>query len=96
MPVVFNLRENPVFAPYLEEAENRGRAEGRVEGRAQGINQGVRRALRHLLEKRFGIVPARVHDRLEDASLSQLEQWTERVLEARSLEEVFAESGGNQ
>lgn len=92
MPVVFNLRENPVFAPYFAEAENQGRAEGRTEGRSQGIQQGVRRTLRHLLERRFGILPLQVHDQLEDASLSELETWSERVLDAKSLEDVFAET----
>ena len=100
MPVVFNLRENPIFVRYFDEAENKGRtegrtegrAEGRAEGRSQGIEQGVRRTLRHQLERRFGLIPLLVVDRLEDASLSELETWSERVLDAKSLQDVFAET----
>ena len=100
MPVVFNLRENPIFVRYFDEAENKGRtegrtegrAEGRAEGRSQGIEQGVRRTLRHQLERRFGLIPLLVVDRLEDAGLSELETWSERVLDAKSLQDVFAET----
>ena len=46
--------------------------------------------LLRLLEKRFGPLPSQVKDRVLRAGLSDLDLWTDRVLEAPTLEAVLA------
>ena len=62
-------------------------AKVRIEGEARG----EARLLRKQLIRRFGALPAWVEAKLAPADSAQLEMWGERVLEARSLETVFAE-----
>jgi hypothetical protein len=57
------------------------RAEGRTE-EAAGV-------LMRLLTRRFAIVPAETWERINIASVVQLEDWCERVLDAATLDEVF-------
>jgi predicted transposase YdaD len=64
-------------------------AEGRVEGRAEGRVEGEQAILRRQLVKRFGPLPAWAEQRLNAASSAQLELWSERLLDAASLETVF-------
>jgi uncharacterized protein DUF4351 len=43
-----------------------------------------------LLRIRFDELPEPVHARLRTASLEQLDAWSQRLLEAGSLDEVFS------
>jgi predicted transposase YdaD len=65
------------------------RAEGKTEGRAEGLAEGEARVLVRLLTRRFGAVPGAVRQRIDTASLEQLEIWCDRVLDATTLDEVF-------
>ncbi len=56
----------------------------RIEG-AGGI-------LIHQLGRRFGPPPAAIIARVETASLEQLTRWADRVLDAATLDDVFAEN----
>ncbi|WP_430623894.1 DUF4351 domain-containing protein [Marinimicrobium locisalis] len=42
-----------------------------------------------LLEKRFGPLDNAYHQRIEAATVEQLEAWGERILDAQTAEEVF-------
>lgn len=64
----------------------------------QGLQQGMEQGrlaeanlLERLLTKRFGALPQVVHTRLQAASVEQIEAWTERILDAASLDAVFAQ-----
>ena len=46
--------------------------------------------LLRLLERRFGVLPGWARDRVLAADTSVLEEWGLRVLDAATLEEVFA------
>ena len=70
-----------------------GRAEGRAEGKIQGQLIGRREALDRLLKKKFGPLPASAAAKLSNASLEHLEAWTDRILMAQSLDEVFDTDG---
>jgi hypothetical protein len=64
-------------------------AKGREEGRAEGMQGGARQLLLHQLGKRFGPLPENVRRRVETiTSLDRLTELAERVLSARSLEEM--------
>lgn len=43
------------------------------------------------LGRRFGPLPQDILDRIDRADSAQLETWTDRVIDATSLDEVFAE-----
>jgi Domain of unknown function (DUF4351) len=65
------------------------RAEGKTEGRAEGLAEGEARVLVRQLTRKFGAVPGAVRQRINTASLEQLETWCDRVLDAATLDEVF-------
>jgi flagellar biosynthesis/type III secretory pathway protein FliH len=67
-----------------------GMAEGMAQGVAEGMAQGEARLLTRQLTRRFGTLPAEVTARMEDADTEALETWGERLLDARTLDEVFA------
>jgi hypothetical protein len=61
------------------------------QGILQGIELGESRVLERLLSKRFGSLPEEYSQRLKNATTEQLERWAERILDASTLSEVFAE-----
>jgi hypothetical protein len=56
----------------------------------EGKALGEVRMLTHLLARRFGPLPTEVTARMKDANTEALETWGEKLLDARSLDEVFA------
>jgi predicted transposase YdaD len=65
--------------------------EVKEEGREEGLEQGEKMILQRLLVRRFGELPSPVQHRLQQANAEQVEQWADRLLEARSLEAIFAD-----
>lgn len=59
------------------------------ERKQQGGQQGEAKLLRRQLSRRFGPLPLWTEQRLEQAGEAELETWADRVLECRSLDEVF-------
>ena len=72
--------------PYITSIERMGIEKGIQ----QGFQQGEAFVLTRLLTRRFGVLPGWATERLAQASRVEMEQWTERVLEAQRLEDVFA------
>jgi len=70
-----------------QEAAIEARGEARGEARAEA--RGVRRVLAKLLKLKFGPLPAEVTLRVENAKLDELNVWSDRILEAKTLAEVF-------
>jgi Domain of unknown function (DUF4351) len=67
------------------------RAEGEAKGRAEGEAKGRVEALTQLLTLKFGTLPDAVRTQLRTASTQQLADWTARVLDAPTLDEVFTD-----
>jgi flagellar biosynthesis/type III secretory pathway protein FliH len=100
MDEVYTLERN-VTMPYVTSAERfgiekglqqglqQGRQEGRQEGRQKGRQEGEAALLQSLLARRFGALPDFVRIRLDGATVEQLESWAIKVLDARSLDEIF-------
>jgi len=63
----------------------------RAEGKREGEREGERRVLLRLLKKGFGPLPSWVEGRVRGASDAEVEAWTDRVLSASTLSEVFSE-----
>jgi hypothetical protein len=70
---------------WMREGEARGRAQGQAEGRAEGQAEICSRLLAH----KFGPLPEEVQLRIRGATPEQLLAWSERILDASSLEAVF-------
>lgn len=66
---------------YLAQGEARGRIEGEARGRAA--------LLIKQLSMRFGPLPEAVGERLNSASIEELDAFAERILSASSLEEIL-------
>ena len=59
------------------------------QGLQQGLQQGELTVLRRLLEKRFGPLPPWVIEKLAALPTSGLEELSERVLDAVTLEDLL-------
>jgi predicted transposase YdaD len=75
---------------YIVSTAERLRREGMEQGMATGELQGRAATLQRQLARRFGPLPASIEARLRSASIAELELWTDRVLDAGSLDAVFA------
>lgn len=76
-----------------EQWVQKGLEKGRVEGRTEGRREGRSAILHRQLAKRFGqdIFDVRIQDHLRAATPEQLDLWAERILDATTIDEVFAE-----
>jgi predicted transposase YdaD len=84
-----NKEVRAVAMTWSETQQAKGREEGRTEGMIQGTQKGARQLLLHQLGKRFGPLPENVRRRVETiTSLDRLTELAERVLSARSLEDM--------
>jgi hypothetical protein len=75
----------------MQQGRERGLEEGLEKGLAKGRLEGEGSTLRRLLIHRFGPLPQNVLDRLARADVQQIETWFDRGIDAKSLDEVFAE-----
>ena len=81
-----------------EEGMQKGLQEGMQQGMQQGVQQGIRQGrlegklqlLERQLTQRFGELPNWVRDRLAQSEEKTLDSWTDAVLTASSLDQVFA------
>jgi len=76
---------------WIREGEQKGLLQGLQQGISQGISQGELAVLRRLMTRRFGPLPLWAEAKLNQAGQAQLEIWADRVLDAPTLEAVFAE-----
>jgi len=86
---------------WKQEGLAAGLREGLAEGLAEGLREGEKRGeqkgrqkgeaalLLRLLERRFGVLPGWAADRVLAADSGTLAEWSLRVLDAASLEEVL-------
>ncbi|MBF0294877.1 MAG: DUF4351 domain-containing protein [Magnetococcales bacterium] len=63
----------------------------RQEGERLGEQRGEVNILMRQLQRRFGSIPAWVGERIVKAPIHSLEEWSLRVLDAQSLDEVFVD-----
>ena len=80
----------PWFLEMLFARDLRERYEaGLAEGVAEGEGRGRAAVLLRLLAARFGEVLPEIGERVHRASADEIDRWAVRVLDARSLEDVF-------
>ena len=73
-----------------QESWQKGRQEGRQEGQQEGRQEGEAALLLRLLERRFGPLPPAMRQRITAANDETLLLYGERLLDAKSLDEIFA------
>ena len=81
--------ERTVRQKALTEGIQQGRQEGRQEGLMEGEARGEAKLLLNLLSRRFQPLPDGVSERIHGANPNTIEIWADRVLDAKSLGEVF-------
>jgi hypothetical protein len=77
------------FARGVAEGEARGIAEGEARGIAEGETRGRAALITRQLAGRFGHVEAQVKERIEQASIAELDAIGDRLLTARTLQEAL-------
>ena len=82
---MLNLDPNPnwVFTRVYNEGQKDGKLEGLHDGKADTLQKQMRR--------KFGQTPDWVAEKVKSASQELLDAWSENVLFANSLDEVFAD-----
>ena len=85
-----DLQEMPTMITQRIERITQGWLnEGKKEGKKEGIRIGELAVLRRLLERKFGELPAAAVGRLERADVDLLLVWSDRVLTAEKLDDIF-------
>ncbi|MEO5351499.1 MAG: DUF4351 domain-containing protein [Magnetococcus sp. YQC-3] len=87
MALTFNVMENDVLRPMFLQAQMDSELVGERKGRRE---EGASLLVR-LLQRRFGDLPAWASQKIADAELSALEEWSLRILDATTLESVLAD-----
>lgn len=75
----------------IEQGIERGMERGIEQGLAQGRKEGATAILERQLVRRFGPLPPVVSDKLAKASLAQVEVWSDALVTAQSLKQLFHE-----
>lgn len=76
-------------AQKAQKAAQKAAQEAAQEARAEGLGQGAAIVLERQLTHRFGPLPQTVKRKLAKASIEQLGAWSETILKAQSLRQVF-------
>ena len=71
--------------------EQRGRQNGIQIGEQRGKKDGESSVLLRQLRRRFPILPSWVEPKVQTAELNKLEEWTDRILDASTLQDIFGE-----
>jgi hypothetical protein len=82
--------EGSNMGAWMEQLIQEGKAQGRVEGIERGEASGAVRTLRRALQRRFGALSEVHEERLQQATLDDVDRLVERLFTARSLDELFA------
>ena len=91
--LVTPIQETKAYQSIFAEGRDKGWAEGRdkgwAEGEAQGLAKGKADSLKHLLRRRFDAVPAWAAQRIDAASIAQLDAWLDGIFDASSVEALI-------
>ncbi len=79
-----------VLAEDVEAWKQKVTQQARQEGRQEGRQEAEAAFLLRQLERRFGVLPGWVKERVGAAETGALAEWSLRVLDAGSLDDVFA------
>ncbi len=94
LPKVRTLKELKMtltkrFETWALQYEQQGVEKGEARGIEKGIEKGEALLLQRLLVRRFGALPNDVVAQISAASQEQLESWSDRILDATCLNDIF-------
>lgn len=79
------------FVSTAQQLRNEGKVEGRAEGKVEGLTEGRVSTLLRQITRRFGAADDTVVERVRSATLEELDTWADRILDATSLDDLFAD-----
>ncbi len=74
---------------WKAEGFNLGLIQGEIKGEARGEAKGKATMFMRQLRRRFPTLPDAIESRVRDASSDQLDEWSERFVDARTLADIF-------
>uniref|UniRef100_UPI003139F42F DUF4351 domain-containing protein n=1 Tax=Marinimicrobium sp. C2-29 TaxID=3139825 RepID=UPI003139F42F len=94
IPELHNLNEvDAMLSEKLDDWTEQWKKEGLKQGLEQGRKEEAAAILTRFLTKRFGALDDETTRRIEAAPVEQIEAWSDRVLDADTLEDVFEPAG---
>jgi predicted transposase YdaD len=90
MPILDDIMDHDLFGPAIRQGLEKGLEQGLEQGLEKGREQGERLVIFRLITKRFGAIPSWAKQRLESLTAPELEKVELRLLDAKSLDELFA------
>ena len=93
MPVLSDIMDHDLIGPAIRQGIKEGIKEGRKEGLQQGLEQSheaLRKLVSRLIEKRFGPISTSTEAQFSSLTPAELEDLITRLVDARSVEELFA------
>ncbi len=87
--LVIPIQETKAYQSIFAEGKATGRDEGWAEGEVEGKGEGKAEDLKRLLKRRFNTLPPWVAQRIDAASIAQLDAWLEGIFAAPSLEALI-------
>jgi hypothetical protein len=82
-------RAREALMTTAERLIQQGRAEGEARGRAEGEARGRAELLKKLMTLKFGPLSPETEKRVSSAAIADLDRWSERMLNAQYIEEIF-------
>jgi len=77
---------------FIQQGIQQGVRQGIQQGVVQGIQRGEAKMLIRQLTQRFGTLPDETRIKIESADADTLLAWSERILTAETIEEIFTAS----
>ncbi|MBF0353546.1 MAG: DUF4351 domain-containing protein [SAR324 cluster bacterium] len=74
---------------WIDEGKAEGKIEGKAEGKIEGKIEGLLSVTRKLLKVKFREISSEYISRLESMTIPQLESLAEKILTAKTLDELF-------
>ncbi|MBT8421193.1 MAG: DUF4351 domain-containing protein [Gammaproteobacteria bacterium] len=83
--------EEKMMSQFARDIEKKVRHNALLEGEAIGETRGEAKLLLRMLPRRFGPLSDEITERVYGADRNTIEVWADRVLDAKSLDDVFTE-----
>jgi flagellar biosynthesis/type III secretory pathway protein FliH len=82
-------KEVKMMSNFAQRYQQQGLEKGLQQGMQQGMQQGESVMLLRQIEAKFGVPTADIKQRVEAADSADLLQWSERILKAQSIDELW-------
>lgn len=79
------------FESTYDQINRESKAAGKTEGRAEGKAEARVELLLRLITRRFGMPTDTTTTRVRSASPADLDRWTDRILDAATLADLFGD-----